>query len=322
MRASRLLSLLMLLQLRGRSPASALAEELEVSVRTLYRDVEALSEAGIPIYAEQGRNGGIVLQEGFRTRLTGLTRGEAEALPLAGVAWAAQELGLGVEAAAAQLKLMASLPPDAGASAHRIAERFHLDPLPWYHRPESPPCLHALAQALWQDRRIRLDYEAWRGPVSREVGPLGLVLKGGLWYLVALDGRPKTFRVSSIVSIEVLEPTFKRPSRFELARYWPAWLKDFEARLFHGKATVRLTEEGCRILRAVNPIAAQEVEATGRRCRARGWQEAEIHVEDTLAAARQLLRLGAEVEVMAPPELREALVQEAQRILRRHALRR
>lgn len=198
MRSSRLLSLLMQLQLRGRVSAAVLARESEVSVRTIYRDIDALSAAGVPVYAERGRAGGIALHAGYRTRLTGLTRGEARSVPLAGVAGAAKDLGLGMEAAAAQLKLMAALDAQGSADAQRIAERFHLDPLPWYHRAEVLEHLPALAAAVWHDQRLRITYDSWAGEQQREVGPLGLVLKGGLWYLVAAAaGRPRVGRARS-----------------------------------------------------------------------------------------------------------------------------
>lgn len=316
MRAGRLLSLLMLLQLRGRVSAAALARELEVSVRTIYRDAEALGAAGVPIYAEPGRNGGLVLSDGYRTRLTGLTRGEAESLALAGLLEAAKDLGLGADAAAAQLKVLASLPAESGASARRIAERFHLDPLPWYHRAETLDCLPTLANAVWRERKIRIAYESWEGGVRRELAPLGLVLKGGLWYLVAASrGKPRTYRVSNIGALEVLEKALERPTGFELARFWPAWCAEFEARLMAQSATVRLSPEGRRILRATSPAVAERAEASQRPSMVPGWIEAEIPIESTEYSARQLLRLGAEVEVLAPAELREAILREAERVV-------
>lgn len=317
MRSSRLLSILMLLQWRGRLSATALAREFEVSVRTIYRDVDALSASGVPVYAERGSRGGIALHEGYRTRLTGLTPGEAESLPLAGLATVAQDLGLGAEATAAQLKLMASLPVAAGEGALRIARRFHIDPLPWYHRTEASPCLPELAGAVWRERRIRIDYDNWQGQVRRELEPLGLVLKGGLWYLVASagGGKPHSYRVSAIRALEVLDAGFSRPAGFELAEHWPAAVADFERRLMRDLATVRLSEEGCRILRAVSPLAAEQVAASARPSARAGWIEAEMPIETPEYSARQLLRLGAEVEVLAPQALRDALLDEASAVL-------
>jgi predicted DNA-binding transcriptional regulator YafY len=315
MRASRLLSIQMLLQMRGRVSASVLAREFEVSVRTIYRDVDALSASGVPVYAEPGRNGGVALHEGFRTRLTGLTPGEAAALPLAGLAGTAKDLGIASDAAAAHLKMLASLPADAGAKAQRMAQRFHLDPIPWYHRAEEIECLPALAAAVWQEKRIAIAYESWNGNVSRRLDPLGLVQKGGVWYLVAAArAKVRTYRVSNIRELEVLDVAATRTARFDLARYWSTWSADFEARLMRGRASIRISAEGCRILRAVAPAAAALVAATQQPVEPAGWVEAEIPIEDGDYSARQLLRLGSEVEVLAPEALRMALEREAKAV--------
>ena len=229
MRASRLLSILIMLQMRGRLSAESLAQEFEVSIRTIYRDIDQLSAAGVPVYAERGRAGGFELHEGYRTRRTGLTHSEAEVLLLAGAGGAAADLGLGAEAAAAQLKLLASLPPESGASAQRVASRFHLDAAPWYARIDPPDVLPALAAAVWQDQRVRIGYESWKAAVTREIDPLGLVLKAGVWYLVASAPKvvgkktaSRTYRVSNISSLNVLPASFTRPARFDLAQHWEA----------------------------------------------------------------------------------------------------
>jgi predicted DNA-binding transcriptional regulator YafY len=312
MRASRLLSMLILLQMRGRMSAEALAVEFEVSVRTIYRDVDQLSAAGVPVYAERGRNGGFALLDGYRTRLTGFTPAEAEALLLAGVGPAAADLGVGAEAAAAQLKLLASLPADSGASAQRVAARFHLDPVNWYSRVEVSEILPAVANAVWNERRIRVKYESWRDLVDRDLDPLGLVLKAGVWYLVAaVKGQARTYRISNIRSLDVLSAKAQRPARFDLARFWAAWSRDFEARMFSERAVVKLSPLGRRILRDVSPVAAAAAEAQHRACKPSGWVKAEIPIENVSLAARQLLRLGADVEVLEPAPLRTAIAREA-----------
>lgn len=327
MRSSRLLSILLRLQLRGRVTAAELAREFEVAVRTVYRDLDALSAAGVPVHAERGRGGGIVLAPGWRTALTGLSAPEARSVPLAGLAGAARDLGLGAEAADVQLKLLASLPPDAAADAGRIAECFHVDPLPWYHRPESLPLLPALATAVWQGRRVRVHYDSWSGRNERTLSPLGLVLKGGLWYLVATAaGRgaaaePRTYRASGIRTLQVLERPAQRPAGFVLAAHWPQAVARFEERLMAGRARVRLSPEGLSILRAVQPAAADWAQRTQRPAAVRrpGWIEAELPTEPDAYAARQLLRLGTEVEVLAPASLRAAVAREAAAVARRHA---
>jgi predicted DNA-binding transcriptional regulator YafY len=315
MRAGRLLSMLILLQMRGRMSAEVLAAEFEVSVRTIYRDIDQLSAAGVPVYAERGRNGGFALLDGYRTRLTGFTPAEAEALLLAGVGTAATDLGVGAEAAAAQLKLLASLPPDSGASAQRVASRFHLDPVNWYSRVEASEILPAVANAVWGERRIHVRYESWRDLVDRDLDPLGLVLKAGVWYLVAaVKGQARTYRVSNIRALEVLSAKAQRPARFDLGRYWAAWSHDFEARMFSERAMVKLSPQGRRILRDVSPVASEAAEAQHRACKPKSWVKAEIPIESVTLAARQLVRLGAEVEVLTPAPLRAAIAREAESV--------
>jgi predicted DNA-binding transcriptional regulator YafY len=312
MRASRLLSILILLQMRGRLSAEMLAREFEVSVRTIYRDIDQLSAAGVPVYAERGRAGGFALLDGYRTRLTGFTPGEANALLLAGAGGAAADLGIGAEAAAAQLKLLASLPEDSGASAQRVAARFHLDPMNWYSRAEAIESLPALASAVWREKRIRMRYESWKDLVTREADPLGLVLKAGVWYLVAaVKAEPRTYRVSNIQELEVLEAPAKRPARFDLARFWKTWTHAFEARLMGERATVKLSPAGRKLLRDVNPAAHEAVEAAHRPCKPAGWVRADIPVEGVDYSALQLLRLGAEIEVLEPSTLRRAVARAA-----------
>lgn len=323
MRASRLLSILILLQMRGRMSAEALAAEFEVSVRTIYRDVDQLSAAGVPVYAERGRCGGFQLLDGYRTRLTGFTPAEADALLLAGVGGAAADLGIGAELAQAQLKLLASLPPDSGASAQRVATRFHLDPINWYSRSEALDLLPSLAAAVWNDQRIRIRYESWRDLVTRDVDPLGLVLKGGVWYLVAAVKRqPRTYRVSNIQALEPIKGQSTRPPRFDLARFWTGWSRDFEARLMRERAVVKLSPLGRRILRDTSAAAAEAVETAHQACQPVGWVKAEIPVESLETATLQLLRLGAEIEVLAPASLRAAIASETARVAALYAPKR
>ena len=198
MRASRLLSILLMLQTRGQLTAGQLADELEVSIRTVYRDVEALSEAGVPVYTERGPHGGIRLVDGYRTRLTGLTADEAETLFLSGLPGTAAELGLGTVVAAARLKVLAALPPELRSRASRLGQRIHLDAPGWFKTPEAAPQLQSLATAVWEDRNVRIPLRPRRSVGGAELSPLGLVIKGGVWYLVALsEGQvPDVWRVA------------------------------------------------------------------------------------------------------------------------------
>ena len=229
MRASRLVSVLLLLQARGRLTAGELARELEVSERTIHRDVEALSASGVPIYAERGAHGGIRLVDGYRTRLTGMTADEAEALFLAGLPGPAAELGLGTVVAAAQLKVLASLPPELRARASRLVERFHLDAGEWFRTSQPVPHLGALSEAVWEARRIAITYDRDGIGVRRELEPLGLVLKAGIWYVVArVEDHVRTYRVARVLAAEPLGERFERPSPFDLAGYWAESTAAFE----------------------------------------------------------------------------------------------
>ncbi|MET0274674.1 MAG: YafY family protein [Phenylobacterium sp.] len=302
MRASRLLSILLLLQNRGRMTAQALADEFEISVRTVYRDIDQLSAAGVPVYADRGRLGGFQLLDGYRTRLTGLTPDEAEALFLSGAPGPAAQLGLGDAMAVAQLKLLAALPGREGAG--RVAARFHLDPVGWYRSAETAERVPTLAGAVWNCHRIRLRYESWTDVVDRELEPLGLVLKGGVWYLVAqAGGKPRSYRISAIQALEVTPETFVRPEAFDLAAYWTAWARDFETRIYRGRATLRLSPEGVKRLPNLTPTVG-EIAASAPD--ADGWVRVEvpIEIESIGHAAAEMLKLGAEAEVLDPPELR------------------
>ncbi|MEU1350869.1 WYL domain-containing protein [Streptomyces sp. NPDC005795] len=295
MRASRLVTLLLLLQNRGRMTAQQLAEELEVSVRTVYRDVEALAAAGIPLYGAAGHAGGYRLVDGYRTRLTGLTTDEAQAAFLAALPGTAAELGLGEALAAAQLKLRAALPAELRAHAGRIQERFLLDAPGWYGGADRSPHLAPVAAAVWARRAALLRYRRWRAPeeIERRVEPYGLVLKAGRWYVVA--GGPsgvRTYRVDRILGFRPLGE-FVMPDGFDLAGYWNTYLAGFRARLHTGEALVRLTPEGARRL-GVAPVSD-------------GWAEARVPIESIDHAHGEFLRMGTDIEVLAPAELRDRI---------------
>ncbi|MDQ8755127.1 WYL domain-containing protein [Sphingosinicella sp. LHD-64] len=309
MRASRLLSILLLLQTRGRMTAQALADEFEVSVRTVYRDIDDLSAAGVPVYADRGRMGGFQLLDGYRTRLTGMTPAEAEALFLSGLPGPAAELGLGDAMAAAQLKLLAALPDEPRRGASRAAARIHLDPVAWYRKAEQADILPQLAAAVWNARRIRIRYESWTDVRDREVEPLGLVLKAGIWYLVAEAGRgPLTYRVAAIQRLDVSDERFERPADFDLAAYWTKWAAEFETRIYRGRATLRVSPAGYKLLALLGAAVTEMAAHTAGPPDAEGWVCVEIPVESVDHAASEVLRLGAgEAEVLAPPELRAHL---------------
>jgi predicted DNA-binding transcriptional regulator YafY len=312
-RASRLVSLLLLLQTRGRMTAQRLADELEVSVRTIYRDVESLHSAGIPLYGDAGHAGGYQLLDGYRTRLTGLTTEEAETLFLTGLPGPAAELGLGTVVAATKLKLTAALPPELRDRAGRLQERFHLDAPNWYHDGDETPQLTAAAGAVWNQHRLRVLYRRWKAPqqVVRTLDPYGLVLKAGRWYVVAAsEGHPRTYRVSQILELDVLDETFERPADFDLSAYWQTYLTDFESRRHSTEAVVRLSPSAMESLpNMMGTVAVQSIKDTSSEPDAEGWIRATVPIESVEYAVGDFLRFGAGLEVLEPPELRQRLTE-------------
>jgi predicted DNA-binding transcriptional regulator YafY len=307
-RASRLVSLLLLLQHRGRQTADELAAALEVSPRTIYRDLEALSAAGVPVYAESGRHGGVQLVDGYRTRLTGLTSKEAEALFAAGMPGPAGELGLGTVLGAAQLKLLAALPKELADRATSARQRFHFDAPAWFRGSRNDPHLAPLASAVWDDQRVDVRY---RHPGSNEsaprtLDPFGLVCKAGVWYLVARrDGELRTYRVSRVQQVVVRDEQFTRPADFDLAQHWQASVSGFEAQQPPVAVEVRATPGGIEELRWLarsSGVVLTEPEASGG-----DWTVCQVAFESADDAYRDLLRLGADVEVVAPRELRDRM---------------
>ncbi|MFF3560831.1 helix-turn-helix transcriptional regulator [Streptomyces sp. NPDC002574] len=311
MRASRLVSLLLLLQARGRRTAQQLADELEVSVRTIYRDVQSLHEAGIPLYGDAGPEGGYRLVDGYRTRLTGLTAEETQAWFLAALPDPAAQLGLGEAAAAARLKFSAALPPALREPAERIRERFHLDAPGWYSPGEETPHLPAVADAVWNRRAVRVRYRRWREPeeTERRLEPYGLVLKAGRWYVVARgDGGLRTYRVDQILAVAVLGETFEAETGFDLAAYWRAYLADFHARLHQGEALIRLSPRGAERLPQLLSHAVARAVAERAEPDVDGWVRALVPIESLSHAHTEFLRLGPDLEVLEPLPLRELLV--------------
>ncbi|MFI5489626.1 helix-turn-helix transcriptional regulator [Micromonospora echinaurantiaca] len=312
MRASRLVSLLLLLQTRGRMTAQELADALEVSVRTVYRDVESLGAAGVPVYADRGPAGGYRLLDGYRTRLTGLTADEAQALFLTGMPGPAAELGLGSVLATAELKLRAALPAELADRGERIRQRFHLDAPTWFREPEPTPHLAALARAVWEDRRVEVRYRRWKAPreVTRVLAPLGVVLKAGRWYLVAdVGGDVRTYRVGAVLDLTVLDEHFDRPDGFDLGRCWQEHADRYERGVYRAEATVRMTTAALELTGYVFPPAmARAARAAAGPPDEHGWLRTTVPIESVRHGHIELLKLGAEAEVLAPAELRERFV--------------
>lgn len=315
MRAARLMSLLLLLQNRGGMTAAELARELEVSERTVHRDVLALAESGVPVYADRGRGGGYRLLDGYRTRLTGLDRAEAQALFLSGVPEALREMGLQEVAATARLKAAAALSPGLRDAPATAAQRFHLDAPGWFAPGDPPPpALAPLARAVWSDRVVTASYKGR----ERTLEPYGLVLKAGAWYLAARAGsRLLIFRVDRFGGVLAGEETFDRDPGFDLAAFWAEHAAAFSRSLLRTTVTLRLTERGVRMLRHVaDPAAVPDALAS-----LRPDGTARLAVESIEVAYGQLLRFGPEAEVLDPPELRALLARAAARMAKQYGER-
>ncbi|WP_433379905.1 helix-turn-helix transcriptional regulator [Streptosporangium sp. CA-115845] len=318
MRAARLMSLVLLLQARGRMTAMELSRELEVSERTVHRDVLALSEAGVPVYADRGRGGGYRLLDGYRTRLTGLDRAEAEALFLSGVPEALREMGLGEVAATARLKASAALSPGLRDAPATAAQRFHLDAPGWFASERPPPtALAPLARAVWGDHPVTARYRraarsrpaeqtgqtGEAGAARRPLEPYGLVLKAGVWYLAT---RSAIYRVDRFDEVELQSDLrFERDGAFDLAAFWSEKSARFANSLLTTDVTVRLSPAALHRLPSVADRAAlDEALASAGEPDGQGWVTLRLPVESLEVAYDQILRFGPEAEVLGPPDLR------------------
>ncbi|MGV9243881.1 helix-turn-helix transcriptional regulator [Streptomyces sp. NPDC003710] len=320
MRAARLIKMVLLLQSRTSMTAAQLARELEVSERTVTRDAQALSEAGVPVYADRGRAGGYRLVGGYRTRLTGLARGEAEALFLSGVPGALREMGLEDAASAARLKVSAALLPSLRDASRTAAQRFLLDAPAWFTEPETPPLLPRVADAVWDDRRIIARYRRGADEVERELEPYGLVLKAGVWYVCARvtgAGTFRVYRVDRFTAVASGGELFARDGEFDLPAFWAERAEQFARSLLRAEVVVRLSEEGVRRLpHAVDPASARAALAAVGAPDGQGWVTVTLPVESEEVAHAQLTALGPEVEVLAPRELRARFARDALRLAR------
>ncbi|NIV74656.1 MAG: WYL domain-containing protein [Gammaproteobacteria bacterium] len=319
MRADRLLSLLMLLQARGRLTAQQLARELEVSVRTIYRDIDALSTAGVPVYTERGPGGGCELIDDYRTNLTGLTEDEVRALFMLSVPAALDQLGVSGELKAALRKLAAALPAARRRDEEMVRGRIHLDWAGWSQPDEPVPHLQVMQQAVWQDRRLQLAYRLRVGPhvvqFERTVDPYGLVAKAGVWHLVcAGDGRMRVYRVSRLLDARVTDDHFERPADFDLGAFWESWCVGQEERRPRYPVTARVAPElvpllplyfGERIRDAIVQAAPPDAE---------GWIILTLPFERLETARERILGFGRAVEILEPQALRQSIIDFATQI--------
>jgi len=314
MRADRLISILLLLQIHRRLTSRELAERLEVSERTIHRDMEALCIAGVPVVAERGSGGGWSLMEGYRTNLTGLSEAEIQALFLTRPAGLLEDLGLNKASEAGLIKLQASLPLPHQREAEFARQRIHIDVTGWNSAKEAVPALPVLLEAIWQERKLRFSYQ--RGEdctAERLVDPLGLVAKGSAWYLVAgIEGGVRTYRVSRVQDVDVIAEPCVRPRGFDLAAYWAQSAADFKATLPQYRTTVR-----------VSPAIFPRLGFAGRFARieqvdapdAEGWRKVSLRFDVEEMACEYALSFGSQMEVLEPLALREKVVEMAQSVI-------
>ncbi len=316
MRADRLLSLLMLLQTRGRMTAADLALELEVSERTIYRDLVALSASGVPIFAERGPGGGVSMIEEYRTSLTGLTPDEVRALFMMNVPAPLAQLGVGQEFKQALLKLSASLPDARRLDEARSRQRIHLDSSWWFQQGRPSPCLEVVRQALWQDKRLRLRIhkEFFDTEFEHRVDPYGLVAKANVWHLVGeFAGNIRVVSMAEIIQAEMLEETFAYPLDFNLEGFWKKWCQEVESRP-RFIARVRLSPEALANLhRYLDGQSYRSLDLSSSPDQ-EGWVILNLPFENLITARTRLLGLGRAVEVLEPMALRRSLVDFAEQI--------
>ncbi len=317
MRADRLLSILMLLQTRGQMTAQQLSEELEVSVRTIYRDLDALSAAGVPVYAERGPGGGCALLDSYRTTLTGLTQDEVHALFMLSIPAPLAELGVDQELRAALLKLAAALPDARRQDEARARQRIHLDSEGWFETKEPVPHLQTIQQALWQDRKVRITYRLPREAQAEWlIEPYGLVAKGNTWHLVCVrDGHMRVYRASRVLDATVMPETFERPANFDLVAFWRDWCAQVEENRPHYPVTVRVAPDLTPWLPYFFGAQIRDQVAGAGPPDAEGWITLTLSFETLEDARERLLGFGRAVEVVSPQALRNTVFDYATQIV-------
>jgi predicted DNA-binding transcriptional regulator YafY len=315
MRADRLLSLLMLLQTRGRMTARDLAEELEVSERTIYRDIDALSFAGVPVYAVRGPGGGCDLLDSYRLSLTGLNEDEVQALFMVSIPAPLAQLGVSQKLKTALLKLTTALPGTTHHQEQWVRQRIHVDVVPWFQPEEPVPHLGMLHQAVTQDRRIQLTYQLhFEARATWQVDPYGLVTKAGVWYLVcAREGKIRVYRVSKILDAQISDDRIERPEDFNLAACWETWCKEAEKDRPHYPVKARVAPE------LLPHLERYFNDSVRKLVRQEGVQEEEritltLPFETFFAARSRILGFGNSIEVLEPEALRLSVMDFASQI--------
>ena len=304
MRAERLLRLLLHLQTRGQSTVAQLSAALDVSPRTIQRDLEVLSLAGVPVYSIRGRGGGWTLLPDYRTRMTGLTPSEVMSVFVGATAHVLADLGLDASSDQAVTKLIASLPEGTRREAEYARQRLLIDHAGWDDRREIPRWLDLCREAVWEELRLAISYADGTEPF--EVSPLGLVAKARTWYLVAArtDGRLRTYRLSRLTSATLTHTPFTRPADFDLATYWTRSQREFQASRPSYPITLKVRDHAVRRFRPTHPMVPAD----------NGWWILHTDLESPDEARAAVLAQAGAAEVIAPPEL-AALVHQAARTI-------
>ncbi|MFP2931689.1 helix-turn-helix transcriptional regulator [Pyxidicoccus sp. 3LG] len=313
------MSLTLLLQNRPKMTAGELARELQVSERTIHRDLDALSSAGVPVYATRGATGGVALMEGWRTELTGLTRAELHALATVGAPGALDDLGLSAPLRTGLVKLAAALPAIQKPTLEYARQRLHVDTSSWFSEREPVPHLAVLRDAMWQDRRVSLEYRDFEGRRGqRVVDPYALVIKAERWYLVAGNGEePRVYRGARVEGARMLEETFARPEGFDLPSFWRDWCKRFGEKRASYEVTLRLGAEAEEALRQIRPPADRTRMDAAPRARD-GTKTVMVDFERESIAVAQLCEIVGGIEILAPEALRTRLIKLATGLLATH----
>ncbi|HEX5734432.1 MAG TPA: YafY family protein [Blastocatellia bacterium] len=314
MRADRLLSILLLLQVHRRMTARELAKRLEVSERTIHRDMEALSGAGVPVFAERGTGGGWELMEEYRTNLTGLNKSEVKALFLVKPSRLLADLGMEKASDAALIKLLAAVPSTHRADAEYARQRIHIDPTGWSRSEESFAFLPALQEAVWQEHKLYITYGSGDcDAMERLVDPLGLVAKGSVWYLVAgVEGDIRSYRVSRVQEIRLTEERFTRPEGFDLAAHWEQSTLRFKTSLPRYSTTVRVSPTVFPRLGFAGRFA--KIERAGAP-EPDGWRKVWLRFDVEEMAVEYVLSFGPQIEVLEPVSLREKVIMMAESVI-------
>lgn len=307
MRADRLLSILLLLQNHRKMSSRQLAEQLEVSERTIFRDIESLCSSGIPIYAERGSQGGWVLAESYRTNLTGMSEHEISSLLISNYSTLLGDLGIQKHFNSAYQKLLSSTPDVIRRDAERIRQRIHIDGVGWHPSDEAFPWLSTVQEAVWSEQKLDMVYKKDDATVMRIVHPLGLVAKRNVWYMIAeSEGISRTYRISRIIEAKLLPDTFERPIDFNLAEYWEQSTLKFKSNLPKYPAQARLTEARLIRLKQERYVKVLHIEQDEP-----GFVIADLEFHTLESAGEILLSCGRDVQVLMPLELREHVIAEA-----------